>query len=102
MTFSEEEITKILNQYKKKRDRENKYYHETTKNKEDFVLKNRARAKAHYNLNKDKKKEKYNENKDFIKAKNLYHYYVKKEKVDSFKEKHEDKFNLLKERNLIQ
>ena len=51
---------------------------------------------------KDKKKEKYNENKDFIKAKNLYHYYVKKEKVDSFKEKHEDKFNLLKERNLIQ
>jgi len=101
MDLSEEQIQRILDNYKKKRIRENKYYHEVVKNKEDFILKNRARAKAHYEKNKDKKKEKYENNEDLISAKNLYKYYLKKDNVEKFKEKHETKFKMLSEKNLI-
>lgn len=101
MDLSEEQIQRILENYKKKRIRENNYYHEVVKNKEDFILKNRARAKAHYEKNKDKKKEKYESNKDLISAKNLYKYYLKKDNVEKFKEKHQNKFELLSENNMI-
>jgi hypothetical protein len=45
MTFDDDQINKIINQYKKTRERERKYYHEVKKNNEDFVNKNRERAK---------------------------------------------------------
>ena len=101
MDLDEKQIQNILTNYKNKRIRENKYYHEVVKNKEDFIMKNRARAKAHYEKNKDKKKEKYENNKDLISAKNLYKYYLKKDNVEKFKEKHETKFKMLLDKNLI-
>jgi hypothetical protein len=102
MELTDEQIQKILESYKKKRMRENKYYHETSKNKDEFIMKNRARAKAHYEKNRDKKIENYQQNKDIISAKNLFNYYKKKDNVDKFIDKHEDKYNLLKDKNIIQ
>ena len=101
MNLTDEQIQKILESYKKKREKENTYYHEVSKNKDDFKIKNRARAKAHYENNKDKKKEKYNNNKELICAKNLYKYYEKRDKLQIFEEKHPTKLDLLRENKII-
>ena len=100
--YSEEQIQKILQNHKKKRDRENKYYHDVTKNSEDFKIKNRQRAKTHYdNVGKDMKKESYQKNKELLSAKSLYNYYKKRDNLDVFKEKHKSKFDILLEANII-
>lgn len=101
MNLTEQQIQKILEAYKKKREKENTYYHEVSKNKDEFKIKNRARAKAHYENNKDKKKEKYINNKELISAKNLYKYYEKRERIEAFAEKHPAKMKLLRENNII-
>tara|TARA_R110000744_G_scaffold73219_1_gene146663 strand:+ start:56 stop:367 length:312 start_codon:yes stop_codon:yes gene_type:complete len=94
--YSEEQIQKILLNYKKKRDRENKYYQEVTKHNEDFKAKNRERAKSHYDrVGKDMKKDGYEKNKDIRKAKSLYNYYKKNDKIDMFIEKHKEKHDLI-------
>tara|TARA_R110002050_G_scaffold22928_2_gene62318 strand:+ start:5054 stop:5377 length:324 start_codon:yes stop_codon:yes gene_type:complete len=100
--YSEEQIQKILQNYKNKRDRENKYYHDVTKNSEDFKIKNRQRAKAHYEtVGKDMKKASYQKNKELLSAKALYNYYKRNEKIDVFKEKHQSKYILLLESTII-
>lgn len=99
--LTNEQIERILNNYKAKRERENKYYHEVQKNNEEFKIKNRQRAKNHYEKNKDKKKEKYEKNKIYLQAKALFNYYKKRDNLDIFKSKHEDKYNLLIEHNFI-
>ncbi len=102
MDLTSEQIERILSNYKNKRQRENKYYHDVTKNKEEFKLKNRQRAKAHYeNGYKDKKKEKYQINKELLKSKSLFNYYRKNDKLDIFKEKHEEKYNMLVDKGFI-
>ena len=102
MDLTAEQIARVLTNYKKKRVRENKYYHEVTKNKEDYKIKNRERAKAHYeNGYKQKKRENYTNNKDILKNKALYNYYKRNDKIEIFKEKHEDKFKMLSEKGLI-
>ena len=102
MDLTAEQIARVLTNYKNKRIRENKYYHEVTKNKEEFKIKNRERAKAHYhNGYKEKKRENYSNNKDVLQMKSLYNYYKRNDKIDIFKEKHEDKFKMLSEKGLI-
>ena len=102
MDFTEDQIAKILTNYKNKRERENKYYHEVSKNKEDFKIKNRERAKNHYNNGyREKKKENYNNNKELLKSKSLFYYYKKNDRVDIFKTKHEDKYKMLSEKGVI-
>jgi hypothetical protein len=102
MDLTAEQIARVLTNYKKKRERETKYYHEVTKNKEDFKVKNRERAKAHYeNGYKEKKKEKYEKDKEFIKTKSLYNYYKRKDNIEKFKEKHEEKYKMLVEKGVI-
>lgn len=96
--LTDEQIHKILQTYKNKKQRESEYYHKSQKFNEDFVKKNRARAKKHYDNNKEKKKEKYETNSDILKAKSLLRYYKKLEKVDVFEEKHGEKVKLLKEK----
>ena len=102
MDLTAEQIARVLTNYKNKRERENKYYHEVTKNKEEFKIKNRVRAQAHYqNGYKEKKKENYSNNKDILKTKSLYNYYKRKEKIEVFKEKHEEKYKMLVEKGFI-
>ena len=87
--YSDEQINKILTNYKNKRERENKYDHEVTKHNEDSKMKNRERARAHYHrIGKDMKKDNYENNKEMRKAKALYNYYKKNDKIDLFIEKH--------------
>jgi len=102
MDLTQEQIARILTNYKNKRERENKYYHEVIKNKEEFKIKNRQRAKDHYhNGYKDKKRENYSNNKELLKTKSLYNYYKRKDMIDTFKEKHEDKYKMLVEKGII-
>jgi len=102
MDLTAEQIARVLTNYKNKRIRENKYYHEVTKNKEEFKIKNRERAKLHYdNGYKEKKKEKYSNNKEFLKNKSLYNYYKKNDKLDIFKDKHKDKYDMLSDKGFI-
>ncbi len=102
MDLTAEQIARVLTNYKNKRIRENNYYHNVTKDKEEFKIKNRERAKAHYNNGyKDKKKENYVNNRDLIKNKSLYNYYKKKDNIDKFKEKHQDKYDMLIEKGVI-
>jgi len=99
MTFDDQQINKILNQYKKTRERERKYYHEVKKTNEDFVNKNRERAKNHYETNKENKKQEYQEKKDFYKCKSLYYYYKRNGKSEDFSTKFPDKMEILNQNN---
>lgn len=103
MDLTEEQISRILENYKNKRMRENKYYHQVSKNNEEFMKKNRERAKNHYhNGYKEKKKNNYNDNKEMMKNKSLYNYYKKNDKIEIFKERHKEKYENLVEKGIIQ
>ena len=57
-------------------------------------MKNRQRAKEHYALNKDKKKEYYEKNGDLKKARSLVSYYTKLGRLDEFKEKYPERWEI--------
>ncbi len=102
MDLDEKQIQNILTNYKNKRIRENKYYHEVSKHKEEFKIKNRQRAKLHYeNGYKEKKKINYENDKEFLKNKSLYNYYKRNDKIEVFKEKHKDKYDMLVDKNYV-
>lgn len=102
MDLTEKQIEKVLTDYKKKRERENKYYHEVSKHSEEFKSKNRERAKNHYHKKgKDMKKNQYEDNKEFVKARSLYTYYKKNNNLEKFKEKHECKCKILIEKGYV-
>ena len=103
MDLTADQIARVLTNYKNKRIRETNYYHNVTKNKEEFKLKNRQRAKDHYaNGYKEKKKQNYENNKELQQTKSLYNYYKKNDKIDKFKEKHEGKYRMLVDKGFIQ
>ena len=54
--LTDEQIHKILQTYKKKKQRESEYYHKSQKFNEGFVKKNRARAKNIMIIIKKRKK----------------------------------------------
>jgi len=85
-TFSESEINHILELYKKKKIKRADDY-QKKKDNEEFKIKNRERAKAHYHKNKELKQNAYMENKEVIKARSSYNYYKKRDRLDEFKEK---------------
>lgn len=100
--FSEEEITKILTTYKNKRIREINYYNNVLKDKLEFKEKNRERAKKYYHGGgKEHKKNNYVADKEFIKAKSLYNYYLKNSDVKIYKEKYGERYKLLIDRKFI-
>tara|TARA_R110000744_G_scaffold102702_3_gene197305 strand:- start:724 stop:1029 length:306 start_codon:yes stop_codon:yes gene_type:complete len=94
MSLNEDQILKIVNQYKKQREREKLYYQEKKKNDVEFIKKNRERARNHYLNNKEKKKDKYDENKEFRRVKALYYYYKKKDNLEKFRAM-QDKVDIL-------
>ena len=99
-SLTSEQIEKILNNYKAKKEREHKYYHAVKKTDENFIQKNRERAKAHYSNNKHVKKEKYEADKDYLRAKSLYNYYKKQGTLEKFSEKHPEKDKMIKQRGV--
>jgi hypothetical protein len=99
-TLTTEQIEKILNTYKAKKEREHNYYHSVKKTDAEFVAQNRERARAHYNNNKDIKKIKYESDKEYLKCKSLHNYYKKRDLITKFEEKHPEKVHLLKTRGV--
>ena len=93
LDMSEAEIQTILTKYKEQRNR-NKERYERVKDTEEFKMQNRARAKEHYESNKDKRKEKYQNNKDLAIARNSFYYYKRTNKLDTFKEKYPERYDL--------
>jgi len=101
MTITDtERIQRILNAYEKKRGKEKERY-QLIKDTEDFKMKNRQRAKNHYEHNKEKKREKYENNKEYLNARSQYYYYKKTDRMDIFKEKYPHKIELLQSKNMI-
>ena len=49
----------------------------------------------HYDLNKDRYKEKYENKKELLKARNSYYYYHKKDDMETFRTKYPDRYELL-------
>ncbi len=99
--YNEEKINKIIEIYKKSRERDRKKY-EKKKNDPAFIEQNRARAKAHYEAHyRDVKKDNYNKNKEFIKAKSLFYYYRKTNRIDEFKSKFPDKVELMETHGFV-
>ena len=98
--MSEEQINKIIENYKQQKIKDKNRY-ENLKLNEDFKVKNRERARLHYEKNKDKKKQKYQDNKDILNAKSLLQYYKYNNKVNIFKDKHKDKYELLYSKGIV-
>ena len=92
--LSEQEIDHILTQYKLRKEKDQKKYN-LNKEKPEFIEKNRQKAKEWYYSNKERRQESYVNNKDFLNARNHFYYYKKKDQIDKFKEKYQDKYNIL-------
>jgi len=94
LDLSEAQINKILIQYKNKREREKERY-DQIKDTEEFKNYNRNKAKLHYENNKDMYKERYENKKELVKSRNSYYYYKKNDKIEKFKEKYPERYELL-------
>jgi len=93
--ISDIEIQKIVSMYKSQRQKDKERY-EKIKNTEEFKMKNRARAKAHYEKTREIRQQKYINERDTRLAKNSYYYYKRSNNLEVFKEKHPKKYELLK------
>lgn len=94
MEYSDEQIQHILNSYKCRREKD-KINYEKKKINPEFVEKNRQRAREHYQLTKEKRKINYIQTKELQQAKSCYHYYKKLDKLDTFQDKHPEKYEKL-------
>jgi len=99
--MNEEQIQKILNDYKKKREREIQHYHNVKKHDPIFIEKNRLRAKQYYEKNNDKYKQKYLDNRDYQIARSSFEYHKKKGSIHKYKNKYPERFNLLVEKGYV-
>ena len=98
--LTELEINKIVENYKKQKLREKTKY-QNVKDNDDFKIKNRERARLHYQNNKAIKKQKYQDHRDILNAKSLLQYYKYNDKVDIFKDKHQDKLEILNKYGIV-
>ena len=92
--LSDDKIKQVLERYKRKQLMDKNRYHNIRKIDPEFVKRNRERAREHYALNKDKKKEYYETHIELKKARSLVSYYKKLGRLDEFKEKYPDKWEI--------
>lgn len=94
MDYTDDQIKHILNVYKTQRERDRELY---LKRKQDpeFMEKNRERSKKHYQENRENRKSNYEENKELHQAKCSYHYYLKNNNLEKFKDKYPERYELL-------
>ncbi len=93
--MSETEIKHILSLYKSQRLKDKMRY-EKVKDNEDFKVKNRLRAKAHYEKTKEVRRDRYSDNRDLQIAKNSYYYYKRTNNIETFQEKYPERYKLIK------
>ena len=101
MELNQEQIDIIINSYKNKKIREKEYYNKVQKNDENFILKNRERAKNHYENNKEEKRILYQNNKEFLSSRQLFYYYKKKDNIKTFETKHPLKYQIMVNKGYI-
>lgn len=95
--YNDEKINKIIELYKKNRQRD-KIKYQKKKDDPEFIKQNRLRAKTHYEtVYKEKKKDNYEKNKVLLQTKSLFRYYKKNDKVDVFEKKYPEKYKLLQD-----
>ena len=92
------QINKIIEQYKNTKKKQHDNYHNKYKLDDDFIKRNRERAKEHYNLNVDKRKENYSNNKEYAKARSSYNYYKRINQLDKFEDKYPERHKMIKDR----
>ena len=92
-------IKSIVEAYERKRMKEKERYLIISQT-EEFKAQNRARAKVHYESNKNVQKDKYISDKVFHNARSSYYYYRKANKLDYFRETFPDKIMILSERGV--
>tara|TARA_R110002096_G_scaffold211263_1_gene398750 strand:+ start:1443 stop:1838 length:396 start_codon:yes stop_codon:yes gene_type:complete len=101
MEYTDDKIKSIITQYKKKRERENKMYHEELKHDENWRKKNNDKSKDYYKINKEAVRKKYLSDNEYIKIRNLYRYYLRCNRVQDFKDKYPEKYMYLENRGYI-
>ena len=65
-TYTDDEIKKIVEQYKNKREREHKQYHEVSKHDEEWRKENCKKSSDFYKTHKDHYKDKYIKNQEYL------------------------------------
>ncbi len=96
--MDDETIKKAIIAYEKKQKRDREKY-ERNKLDPEFRRLNWERARRYYAENKEHCKEIQRKNAEYYKARSLYKYWVEKGKdLTKLKDKHPDKYTLLKQR----
>jgi len=98
--YNEEQLTKIINSYKNKKEKEKERY-ERIKDTVEYKEDNRNRARIHYEKYKEDKKQNYQDNKQFFQARNSYYYYRKKNNLKKFVERFPERVELLESHGFI-
>ena len=93
-------IKSIVEAYERKRIKEKERY-DIISQTEEYKAQNRARAKLHYEANREIHKDKYIDDKVFHNARSSYYYYKRADKLDYFRETFPSKVNILAERSII-
>ena len=91
MEMTDEQITRMLERYKKGLEIKKQQYHDVKKHDPEFVARNRERARLHYENNKEKKKHL-----------NLFNYYKKKDMLDKLQDKYPEKYKQLQDMGKIE
>ena len=98
--LTDDDIKKMVEFYKKQKERDRKRY-EIRRQNPEFMERNRQRARAHYQANKEAKKLKYENNKEFIGSRALLYYYKQNDRVSEFIDKFPDKVKILEKYGLV-
>ena len=99
LELENEQIKKIVENYKKKIEYDYDRYHTKIKNDPELMEKRRELARQHYQNNKDKKKEYYKKNKEKLRLHGLARYY--KDDLDKLKQRYPLEYDLIVEYNII-
>ena len=89
------QVMKAMQRYETEKKKRYEKYHTVLKYDPTFIAKNRENAKNHYYKNKTEGSTTYKQSPETAKAKNLFRYYQRLNRVEDFQTKHPDKWQLI-------
>jgi len=99
LELDNDDIQRVLKQYKKRLDYERERYHTITKNDKKAMEKRRKVAREHYWRNRDKKKAYYQRNKEHLRLQRLAKQY--KDRTDELKERYPTEYSIIKDLDMF-
>ncbi len=99
--MNNEEIQRILQQYKEKKARDRAYYHNHIKVDEERVKKRREASRKYVESNPIKQIEYRQKNRERINLRNLVNYYKRNNRLEEFKVNKPDKYKRAIELHII-